>query len=263
MAAVSRDNDDESPESSQHLRDRIYAQPCDDVAAFRFDDQVATVFADMIGRSVPGYSDVLAGLTDLARRFIRPGDVVYDLGCSLGAATQAVLAGITSPAVRVIAVDSSSAMAQRARERLASFRHPASVVVEQADIATLSLETAGMVVLNYTLQFIAPDRREHLCQGIFDQLRPGGAFVLSEKIRWDDEPSQQLIDTLHEQFKRKQGYSELEIAQKRAALEGVLVAETREQHIARLRNVGFMPVVQWMQHLNFVSFVAVKPDEAR
>lgn len=238
--------------------DRLFAATRAEVEAFRFDEQVATVFPDMIARSVPGYADVLSGLTALARRVVTPNSNVYDLGCSLGAATLAVLNGIEHASVQVVAVDSSQAMIDRAQERVAGFKHASSVKLILADIVDTDIQHASLVLLNYTLQFIPVELRDSLCQRIYEGIVPGGVLVVSEKIVSRDPVANQLIIGLHEDFKRSQGYSELEIAQKRTALEGVLIPETLMDHQHRLQRSGFATVIPWFQHYNFVSMLAVK-----
>lgn len=238
-------------------RDRIYADPHAQVEPFTFDEQVAAVFPDMIRRSVPGYELILQALPWLAARVVQPGSLVYDLGCSLGAGTQAVRRGVKMDGCRIIAVDSSVAMIQRADEWLGSFRSEVPVELVQADVLDVPIENASLVLLNFTLQFIPLERRLELLYRIRAGLRPGGVLLLSEKIALEDERMERLITELHHDFKRAQGYSELEIAQKRQALENVLVPETMEAHRARLREAGFVSCETWLQHTRFVSLLAM------
>jgi len=83
-------------------------------------------------------------------------------------------------------------------------------------------------------------------------------LILSEKVAFEDEGRQRFQKELHENFKRAQGYSELEISQKRTALETVMIPETLECHKRRLQAAGFNSVDVWFQCLNFISLVAVK-----
>ena len=115
-----------------------------------------------------------------------------------------------------------------------------------------------MVVLNFTLQFIEPAARMDLMKKIYTGLRPGGALLLSEKIAFSDEAEQQRMDALHIAFKKANGYSDLEISQKRSALENVLVPDTLEQHYQRLESAGFNSVDNWFRCINFISLLAVK-----
>lgn len=246
-------------------RDQIYALPLDRVGDFAFDDAVASVFPDMIARSVPGYGSILSMIRQLAGRFVQPGSHVYDLGCSLGAAT--VLIREVAPAdATIYAVDSSDAMIRRLEERLSDRESSnseagpkqASVVVQQADICQLPIENASFAVLNLTLQFIPAEQRESLLRSVCEGMLPGGALLLSEKLRFDDAGQQNLLTELHHEFKKANGYSDLEIAQKRTAIENRLIPETMESHIERLHQVGFQTVAPWFQCFNFASILAVK-----
>jgi len=237
--------------------DRIYADPHARVEPFAFDDQVAAVFPDMIRRSVPGYELILQALPWLAGRVVQPGSTVYDLGCSLGAGAQAVRRGIRAEGCRIIAVDTSGPMIRRAGEWLGSFRSGVPVELIEADVLDVAIEGASLVMLNFTLQFIPPERRLELLRRIHAGLRPGGVLLLSEKIAFQDERMAHLITELHHDFKRAQGYSELEIAQKRQALENVLVPETLEAHLERLHEAGFVSCETWLQHTRFVSLLAM------
>jgi tRNA (cmo5U34)-methyltransferase len=225
---------------------------------FEFNEQVTEVFPDMIRRSVPGYQDIIQGIGRLAKHFVSEGSRVYDLGCSLGAASLAIRQGCPDTIFELVAVDASEPMANRCRDILAQFRSQATTEVLCADILHLDLQPCDFVVLNFTLQFIPLDRRASLLQRIAQAIRPGGALVLSEKICFRDARVQTLMTRLHEDFKRDNGYSDLEIAGKRAALEHVLVPEDADTHRQRLLEAGFASVAQWHQQLNFSSWIALR-----
>jgi tRNA (cmo5U34)-methyltransferase len=220
---------------------------------FSFDDTVARVFADMIGRSVPGYGQTLQMVELMAHEYAQPGSRLYDLGCSLGAATMALARGAAGKQCRIIGIDNSQAMVARAREMLKT----ESVEIVCGDILKSEIRDASVVVLNFVLQFIAPDARARLLEHIHRGLKPGGVLILSEKIAFADADEQQRQIALHEAFKRAQGYSQLEISRKRTALEHVLIPETLNAHHARLAQVGFTASHTWFQCFNFVSMIAV------
>jgi len=163
-------------------RDQLFASVRGAVGPFCFDEQVAAVFPDMIARSVPGYSDVLGGLARLARRVVQPHSNVYDLGCSLGAATLAVASGVDHDQVEIISVDNSSAMLDRAKLHVASFRHRPSVRLVLSDLLDVEIMNASLVLLNYTMQFVSVDRRNELCQRVFRGLNPGGCWSCRRKF---------------------------------------------------------------------------------
>jgi len=83
-------------------------------------------------------------------------------------------------------------------------------------------------------------------------------LILSEKVICQDkELDQQFLDSYH-RYKKRRGYSELEIANKREALENVLVPLTIQENYDLLVQAGFTRVETFFQWFNFVSFVACK-----
>ena len=239
-------------------KDDIFAKPLGDVAGFTFDQSVVEVFPDMIQRSVPGYSTIVAMIGTLAERFAQAGSRCYDLGSSLGAATLAMRHRIPAADCEIIAVDNSPAMIERARTVIAADSGQLPVQLVCADLQNVSIEDASVVVLNFTLQFIATEERKEILQKIYDGLRPGGVLILSEKVAFSDADHQELMIDLHHAFKAANGYSALEIAQKRSALENVLIPETLFDHRERLKSVGFSSVDVWFQCFNFASMIAIK-----
>lgn len=240
-------------------KDQIYAQP-QAPSDFVFDDKVAAVFTDMINRSVPGYATIISMIGMLANRFCTPGSNVYDLGCSLGGASLAMLHHIEQQDYSLFAVDNSPAMITRLQKSLTD--SPAQVhehlQVFCADINDIAISNASVVVLNFTLQFIPPVQRDALLHKIRQGLNPGGILVLSEKIRFPAEQLNALFVDMYHQYKHVQGYSELEVSQKRAALENVLIPETIDTHKTRLQKAGFQSCDVWFQCFNFASLVAFR-----
>lgn len=239
-------------------RDSLYASPLEAISDFRFDESVAEVFADMINRSVPGYGTLISMLGVIANRFAQPDSHCYDLGCSLGAATLAMRHGINKLGIAIIAVDNSEAMVEKCRQHITSDDGGIPVKVICDDIRNVEIKNASFVVLNFTLQFLSPEDRLALLTDIASGLRPGGALLLSEKVEFTDLQQNDLFIDLHHDFKRARGYSDLEISQKRTALENVLIPDTLEQHRERLGQAGFSRSELWFQCLNFVSVLAIK-----
>jgi len=239
--------------------DAIYAAPLRNIVDFQFDERVVAVFPDMIQRSVPGYGMIIANIGILAAKYAQAGSHCYDLGCSLGAASLAMRQRITAPDCDIIAVDNSPAMIGRARELLALDTGPTiPVTMICTDLLDVAIENASVVVLNFTLQFIPPPRRLALIRRIHAGLRAGGILILSEKIAFREQQRQEFHEELHHDFKRANGYSDLEISQKRSALEKVMIPETLACHRKRLRAAGFSASELWFQCFNFASLVAFK-----
>ncbi|MDG1180839.1 MAG: carboxy-S-adenosyl-L-methionine synthase CmoA [Gammaproteobacteria bacterium] len=248
--------------SSHANTDRVFATerlP----TAFAFDDQVASVFEDMINRSVPGYSTIISMIGVLAERYCGAGSTIYDLGASLGGASFAVAQQLPHDDYRIIAIDNSEAMTSRLSAKLAALgelggKETSRIECRHEDLRDSKIEDASMVILNFTLQFIEPAAREALMRKIYDGMRPGGLLIISEKIQFPDPALNELFIDLYHRFKETQGYSKLEISQKRAALENVLIPETLAAHRERLNGAGFHSVDTWFQCFNFASMVAFK-----
>lgn len=239
-------------------KDHIYSESMANIANFRFDAQVADVFTDMIERSVPGYRSIITMIETLTEHYAQPGSTLYDLGCSLGAATLSMRRGINAEACRIIAVDNSEAMVKRCRKTIERDHSPTPVTVHCADIRDIEIADASVVVLNFTLQFISTTDRAALLQRIHDGMRTGGVLILSEKVLFADTHLNGLLTDIHHDFKRAHGYSDLEISQKRSALENVLIPETIPTHRDRLLHAGFSSCDVWFQCFNFMSMLAVK-----
>jgi len=241
----------------EQATDRLFAterRPED----FRFDAAVARVFPDMIRRSVPGYTTIIPMIEVITEQYAQRGSNLYDLGCSLGASTLAMRHGIPFSDCHLFGVDNSRAMIERCEHYIALDDAPVPVTLRCEDILDTELSNASVTTLNFTLQFIAPEKRAGLLRRIAGATRPGGVLILSEKLRFEDEREQEVQTRLHHAFKRANGYSDLEISQKRTALEQVLIPETLEEHRQRLLAAGFDQVVLWYQCFNFISMLAIR-----
>ncbi len=233
-------------------KDRVFAKPI--TKRFEFDEEVASVFDDMIARSVPFYKENMELVSALLAKGVSEGAVVYDLGCSTGSLL--IELAKKRPDLKLVGLDSSEAMMERARKKAKAF----GVVVEfeVADILAYSFQEAGAMVSSYTLQFVRPREREKLVRKIAQAVTPGGLFVCSEKIISEDKWLDKALVEIYFDFKRSQGYSDYEIAQKREALENVLVPYTLQENIQMLKDAGFgfvEPIFRWA---NFATFLAKK-----
>lgn len=239
-------------------KDFIYANPVNHTGPFKFDEIVAKVFPDMIVRSVPGYDTIISAIGLLAAKFAQSDSICYDLGCSLGAATLSMRHHITEPDCKIIAIDNSSAMLRRCQNIIHQDSSTIAVELVNSDIRHVNIQNASVVVINFTLQFIPIEDRSSLIDRIYQGLLPGGILIISEKLKFTDASQQSLQTEMHHHFKKANGYSELEISQKRTALENVLIPETLEDHQQRLLNAGFNSSEVWFQYFNFASLLALK-----
>lgn len=238
--------------------DNLFAKSRALTSGFRFDKQVVRVFPDMIARSVPGYELVVPMIGMLARRYAQPDSNLYDLGCSLGAASLAMGLAVRTPGTKIVAVDNSEAMVSRFRKTLKAHSGGVPIEVHLENILDTVISNASVVVLNFTLQFLDREQRLGLIKKIAAGMRAGGVLIVSEKICFENENEQADQTAWHHDFKRTQGYSDLEIAQKRNALEEVLRPETEASHFERFEQAGLSNPRRWFQCFSFASYIVFK-----
>ena len=238
--------------------DRLFAESRATTTGFQFDEKVVRVFPDMISRSVPGYELVVPMIGMLARRYAQADSNIFDLGCSLGASSLAMALAVKAGGTEIIAVDNSEAMVLKCRQHVAESTADVPVQVRLENILDTHIENASVVVLNFTLQFLDLGQRAGLVKRIAAGMRDGGVLVVSEKICFEDNWEQRDQTDWHHDFKRTQGYSDLEIAQKRNALEDVLQPDTEARHIERLEQAGLINPRRWFQCFSFASYIAFK-----
>lgn len=223
---------------------------------FSFNQEVTEVFEDMIDRSVPGYRTSLNIIKYLSQQYYQKNTNCYDIGCSLGASSAAILSGAQSS--HVIAIDNSEAMINECKKRFKTQIDSKHIEFKTEDIMHSNLENASVVVINYVIQFLDLDQRDNLFNKIFKSLLPGGILILSEKIHFDNRFETNRVFKTHHRFKSANGYSDMEIASKRDSLDGVLVTERENDHIKRATNSGFSKVEKILSNLNFRTYKFIK-----
>jgi tRNA (cmo5U34)-methyltransferase len=240
-------------------RDRIFAEPSDAVAEFAFTQEIAEVFDDMVRRSVPLYEEIQRMTVEIAAQFAQPQSRVYDLGCATGTTLSLLAKAIDLPGLQFIGVDNSEAMLAKAKDRLTDVKSCRNLALEHADLnGRVEFSRASIVILNWTLQFVQPANRMPLLHKIFAGLLDGGCFVIMEKILPGDPFLSNLYIECHHAFKRRNGYSRLEIAQKRESLEKVLIPLRIEDNIALLQQAGFSLIDVFFRWYNFAGLIAIK-----
>lgn len=238
--------------------DTIYATEHSALERFSFNQQVVDVFPDMINRSVPSYQIIVDGIGKIANLLCDVNPVIYDLGCSLGNVSLSIAKNAQSKSPIIKGIDNSQAMIERCRQHLDAFSFGSSISLQQGDLVSVDLAPCNMAVINFTLQFIEPSQRQDVINSVYNALEPGGIFVLSEKIKDPQSDLDSVLINLHHEFKRENGYSDLEISQKRSALEEVMKLDTIAIQSDRLAQAGFSKICVWYQHFNFVSILAIK-----
>jgi tRNA (cmo5U34)-methyltransferase len=246
------------PPHSSAPADHIFAEPVERTRDFAFDRRTAEVFDDMLGRSVPFYDEIQRMTGEIAADFAAPGTNLYDLGCSTGT-TLAELEPLVDPTVRFIGVDSSAEMLEKAREKLGRFPPARRRDLVRADLHELpTIENASVVILTLTLQFVRPLHRQQLIHTICEGTTEQGCLVLVEKLTEADTLFNRLFIKYYYNMKRRNGYSELEIAQKREALENVLIPYHLEENRDLVLRAGYTKFQMFFRWYNFCGMLAVK-----
>jgi tRNA (cmo5U34)-methyltransferase len=234
-------------------KDIVFNKPI--TKQFEFDEEVASVFDDMLDRSVPYYKESLEITIDFALKYLNKDDKVYDLGCST-ASTLINLAQNSKIKLNLIGIDNSNAMIKRAKIKSQAYGVDLNFICD--DIFNINMDNSKVIIANYTLQFIRPLQREKLIKKIYNSLVDGGIFIFSEKIILDDKIlNKHCIDKYYD-FKKTQGYSEFEISQKREALENVLIPYSEDENKKMIKDTGFKSCETIFKWINFATFIAIK-----
>ena len=246
------------PHGGYMKKDRVFAEKKEKIKPFEFNEQVASVFDDMLTRSVPFYFESITRQAQLCRQFYNDKTLIYDLGCSHGNLGMMICRYFDNKNFKMIGVDNSIPMIKKYGKRLENtkWRENIDLICEPAE--NIKIINASVVILNLTIQFIAPEKRDDLITGIYNGLVKGGILLLTEKIVHETEVISEIQRKYYTRFKMENGYSKLEISQKRDALEDVLIPETIEVHKHRLTNAGFDFMDVWLKWFNFASFLAIK-----
>lgn len=240
-------------------KDKVFEFKDRPVNDFRFDKTVVTVFDDMVSRSVPYYDEMQRMSAELAGDFATEGSNVYDIGCSTGTTLIAFDSQIQPPNVTLRGYDNSEEMLTRAREKMRDAKLKHGFEVEYCDLNKgVQIENASVVSLILTLQFVRPLYRERTIQQIYDGLNDGGAFIFIEKLTSEDTIFNRLFIQHYYEFKKRNGYSELEISNKREALENVLIPYRMEENFELLRQAGFKKIEVFFRWYNFCGMIAKK-----
>ncbi|BCX48106.1 carboxy-S-adenosyl-L-methionine synthase [Haloferula helveola] len=238
--------------------DRVFDTPDENVADFRFGAKVASVFDDMVSRSVPFYGEMQRMIAEMVGDYAVPGSNVYDLGCSTGT-TFLGIDGKVAPAVKFVGVDNSSEMLDKCRTKLSAAGITHEVELVNADLnGGVRIENASVVMLVLTLQFVRPLYRDKLIADILEGMNENGALILVEKVIGEDSLFNRQFIKYYYDLKRRHGYSELEISQKREALENVLIPYKLLENREMLLRAGFRYCDTFFKWYNFTGMIAVK-----
>ena len=243
---------------NRNEKDQVFADNSAQVADFVFDRKVAKVFDDMVSRSVPYYAEMQRMTGELARDFAKPNTNLYDIGCST-ATTMILLDDVVDKSVKFIGLDNSQEMLDKAKDKMAQAGFNRQYELSVTDLnQPFAIENASVATLLLTLQFVRPLYRERVVKSLYDGLNHDGALILIEKVTSEDTIFNRLFINNYYDFKKRNGYTETEISQKREALENVLIPYRMEENFELLRKVGFKQIEVFFRWYNFCAIIAVK-----
>ena len=239
-------------------KDEIFNTKLESVNDFTFGESVAAVFDDMLNRSVPFYQEVQRMTVELATDFAVDGTNVYDLGCSIGT-TLLNLNGSIGSGVKYIGIDNSEDMLEKCRRNFLEKKFASKYELVCADLNKgIFLENASVVLMILTLQFIRPLYREKLLENIYHGMNDNGCLLLVEKVIGEESLFNRLFIKYYYDMKKRNHYSDLEISQKREALENVLIPYKLLENRELLLKQGFRYCDVFFKWYNFCGMIAVK-----
>lgn len=239
-------------------KDEVFREAQSNVEDFHFGNKVAQVFDDMVSRSVPFYGEMQRMMSEIAADFATPDSVIYDLGCATGT-TMIGLNTTIDNSIKFVGIDESEDMLNKCRENLvnAGFTRPFDLRADNLN-HRIDLSNASVVVLCLTLQFVRPLYRERIIQDIYEQMNDNGCLILVEKVLGEDSLFNRLFIDYYYDYKRRNNYSDMEIAQKREALENVLIPYKLMENRELLLSKNFRYCETFFKWYNFSGMVAVK-----
>lgn len=244
--------------SSGTSKDEVFKDEIRKASDFKFSEKVAGVFDDMVNRSVPFYEEMQRMMGEIAADRVLPGTNVYDLGCSTGT-TMIYMNEQVEPSIAFVGVDDSPEMLAKCKQKLELAGITRPIDLQVADLSsTVEIKNASVVILCLTLQFVRPIHREKLLKRIVDGLAPGGVLILVEKILAEESTYNRDFIKYYYNMKRRHSYSEMEIAQKREALENVLIPYKLSENILMLKEAGFGHCEVFFKWYNFSGIIAEK-----
>jgi len=239
-------------------KDNVFSEVIKKPSDFKFGATVANAFDDMVERSVPFYTEIQRMIIEQAAEFAIPGTNVYDLGCSTGT-TFLNLDPYVDEQVRFVGIDDSKDMLGKCAAKLQEAKLSREYELKNVDLHDdFEIENASVIILCLTMQFVRPIYREKLLKKIYNGLVPGGVLIISEKILAEDSLFNRNFITYYYDYKRRNHYSDLEISQKREALENVLIPYKLSENLKLLMEAGFSHTEVFFKWYNFSGFTAVK-----
>jgi tRNA (cmo5U34)-methyltransferase len=249
----------EAAKAKQIKRDAVFREKLQSVSDFQFDGTVAEVFDDMLGRSVPFYGEIQRMIMEMVPDFVTDGSNIYDLGCSTGTTLLGIDKTLGDQPATLIGIDNSPEMLAKCRAKFDASHPNHELKLIEADLNQgVEIENASVVLMVLTLQFLRPLYRERLMRTIYEGMNEQGCLILVEKVLGENSTFNRLFIDYYYRMKKRHGYSELEISQKREALENVLIPYKLIENRELILNTGFRSWDVFFKWYNFCGMIAVK-----
>ena len=240
-------------------KDTIYSDPQEQFRPFQFDQRVAHAFNDMISRSVPYYQDLQTLVLRLLEPYLQADHTILDCGCATGTSIHSISTAFPKLPLTFYGIDNSNSMLDSAKQTCRHLPNHQSVHFECVSLETwTSIPDHNITLLILTLQFLDPKNRLSFLQRLSEKAESGSIIILIEKIAIPNPNLSRHYTDLHHGFKKDQGYSDLEIAQKRDAIETVLIPLSLEENLTLLHQAGYTKTDVFFKWLNFAGILAIK-----
>lgn len=188
--------------------------------SWKFDDEVAKRFKQEALNNIPDYVKVVQLTCDIFAAELNKDAAVLDVGSALGFTIGKM---IDAGFVNAYGSEQSESM-------LLNSAHKDHIFLN-SKVPTVFKKWDG-VSINWTLHFIR--EREEYLREVFTKMSEGAILIVTDKMDFTEEQQQQYIA-----FKIERGMTEEEIAEKTAAIEGVLVTKPLEWYLSTLQQIGF------------------------
>lgn len=227
--------------------------PVCETGTWSFELGVPEVFESHILKSVPGYEDGHDIISKISDFFIANNDRCVEIGCSVGKLTRLIAARHEGKNASFIAIDHVNEMIEKAR----SLTNDARISFVVADAFEVDFD-AAFVCSVFTLQFIPPKFRQTLVNKIYQEMEWGGGFCLFEKVRGADARFQDILNSVHWEWKLEQGFTDEEVIRKWRSLKRVMEPFSENGNVEMLRRAGFEDIETVWKWGPFQGFLAIK-----
>ena len=175
-------------------------------------NDVALNFDAHVREQLPWYDLACGAVAHIARHYIRPGSVVYDVGASTGHIGKLLRDVIDARHAQLVAIESSHEMAK-------FYQGGGALLIRNA--LDVDYKAHSCSICNLVLQFLSVGERKTLIDTLRSKLEPGGALIVVDKFEAVQGYQATVLARLTLAGKVAQGASANDIIAKELSLGGV------------------------------------------